>query len=619
MRNAIIMLITAFILLSFFTIILPVETCVASGNTLHVGSGQPYSNIQDAINASEDGDTVYVYSGTYNENILLNRSINLIGEDKDSTIIKGKADNENTVKISKWEFSEYISNANISGFKILQNPTAKSNGFAGIFLEYADNCKITDCIIKDSYYGIWAKQTDESTISGSTIENNEGTGILLMTFSDNNKIKNNVIQNNKIGIDVKTGTTGNTISENTISGHSEYGLRMQSGCNNNIIHHNTFDNKPECINNAKDVASNTYDDGSEGNYWDDYMGYDNNSNGIGDTPYDIPGGDNQDLYPLGYFQGGSENQAPTADAGGPYSGQINSEITFDGSGSSDSDGNIVGYRWDWTNDGTYDTNWLTTSTTTHSYTAAGTYTVKLQVKDDDGATDTDIAQVTITAENQKPTAEIISITPSTATEGESIYFHGIGQDSDGVVTEYSWSSNIDEFLSSSSTFTKSDLSVGTHTIYFKVKDNNGEWSEENSKDITINPSPNKPPVANAGGPYTGYINVSISFDASDSYDPDEDEIVSYVWDFGDGTNGTGITIEHTYNFTGNYTVTLTVTDSQGKTATISTYANVSIQPQPTDQNGNDRENGGTPGFELLLTVMAITLVLFWKRHGYIKK
>jgi nitrous oxidase accessory protein NosD len=52
--------------------------------------------------------------------------------------------------------------------------------------------------------------------------------------------------------------------------------------------------------NAQDVCSNIWHDNilKEGNYWDDYTGNDTDGDGIGDTPYDISGGANQDIYPL---------------------------------------------------------------------------------------------------------------------------------------------------------------------------------------------------------------------------------------------------------------------------------------------------------------------------------
>ena len=184
--------------------------------------------------------------------------------------------------------------------------------------------------------------------------------------------------------------------------------------------------------------------------------------------------------------------------------------------------------------------------------------------------------------------------------------------------EYKWRSSKDGVLSSESTFTKSDLSVGTHTIHFKVKDDQGEWSSEDSSSLVINPSPtpeNEPPTANAGGPYVSHVNTSILFDASKSLDPDGDNIVSYAWDFGDGTNGNGVTIEHSYNLSGNYAVKLTISDDQGKTSAISTYANITTQSM--NQNGkdsNDEESDSTPGFEIILIIIAIGVILSKKKH-----
>ncbi|MHC1571345.1 MAG: PKD domain-containing protein [Methanosarcinales archaeon] len=73
---------------------------------------------------------------------------------------------------------------------------------------------------------------------------------------------------------------------------------------------------------------------------------------------------------------------------------------------------------------------------------------------------------------------------------------------------------------------------------------------------------NNSPVANAGGPYTGSEGSSIAFDGSASYDPDG-SIVSYEWEFGDGTTDSGVSPTHTYLHDGTYTVTMTVIDDDG--------------------------------------------------------
>ena len=74
----------------------------SNGNTLFVGGSGPgnYTRIQDAINDANDGYTVFVYNGTYYENVWVGKSISLIGEDKYTTIIDGQnIPNNNTVLI----------------------------------------------------------------------------------------------------------------------------------------------------------------------------------------------------------------------------------------------------------------------------------------------------------------------------------------------------------------------------------------------------------------------------------------------------------------------------------------------------------------------------------------
>ena len=96
--------------------------------------------------------------------------------------------------------------------------------------------------------------------------------------------------------------------------------------------------------------------------------------------------------------------------------------------------------------------------------------------------------------NQPPTAYIDSIYPNPANQGDTVYFKGHGYDPDGSVVAYEWSSSIDGFLSSSSSFTTSSLSVGTHIIYFRVKDDKEAWSTAATATLIIQGiSPPPPP------------------------------------------------------------------------------------------------------------------------------
>ena len=87
---------------------------------------------------------------------------------------------------------------------------------------------------------------------------------------------------------------------------------------------------------------------------------------------------------------------------------------------------------------------------------------------------------------------------------------------------------------------------------------------------------NQVPVADAGPDQSAYVDETVYFDGSDS--TDDGEIVSYEWDFGDGTTGSGITVEHVYTAEGEYTITLTVADNGGLTGSDTAIVTISTAP-----------------------------------------
>lgn len=481
-----------------------------------------------------------------------------------------------------------------------------------IKLSGTDNCNINDNIIRNGNNGIYLINSDNNNIHDNTIEENEAYGIYIIG-SNNNNIYENIIQKNEVnGIYLYTGSN-NKIYENTISENNLYGVRLLSS--DNTIYENIFsDNKDK---NAYDAKDNNWFYNSKGNYWDDYNNYDNNNNGIGDTPYDIPGGDNQDLYPLGYFL----QSIPIAKIISitPNPATQGQTIYFYGEGITQ--GSIIKREWRSNIDG------LLSNLEDFSYNdlSVGTHVITFKIQDNNEVwSQTDSETLIIKSsgsgqQNQAPTATIISVSPSEAEFGEEIYFSGIGSDPDGSITEFYWNSSRDGKIGNTRSFYKSNLSIGTHTISFKVKDDDNTWSEIVTTNVKINASSqiNNPPIANAGGPYTGFVNDTITFNANNSYDPDEnDTITNYIWYFHDETTASGITVQKMYNKTGEYNVTLRVTDRYGEINENTTI--ITITNQSNNQTSNGDEKDGTPGFEIVIILISIFLISYFKRKKLFK-
>ncbi len=562
MRRIIITILVVSLLLSVFYLFYPIETCIA-GDTIHVYSG---SSIQDAIDAANESDTVYVHIGTYTENLVIGKTITLTGDGSSSVTISGSGDH--TIKVTS-------NNVIISGFKV-QNT---GGSYYCVFLDSVTGCEISDNYVKNGGNGIYLDSSNSNIIKDNTVESCNN-GIYLYN-SGSNTIKSNNIQNNNV-----------------------YGIWIISSSSDNTIYLNDFSDNMD--GNAKDQGTNNWDYNSQGNYWDDYNDYDSNEDRIGDNPYIIPGGGgNQDNYPLGDFLSSSQRPIAYIDSISPNPASIEDTIYFNGDGTDD--GTIVAWEWKANNNVISNSEDFSTSSL-----SAGTYSISFRVQDDDSEWSSYVYETLVINANQKPMAFILEPTTSiTKQYGENIPFRGQGSD-DGDIVGYSWRSNIDGVISSSKQFSINNLTVEEHTIYFKVKDDEGQWSDEVSITVTITGSPsNNPPIADASGPYTGYANQSVNFDGSNSYDPDDDDsITSYSWDFGDGSTGGGVTPNHTYISHGNYTVNLTISDNNGLQSKGATYANISKKV-----NGGSNGGGkGIPGFEVIFVIMAIAAILFFKRY-----
>ncbi|RLF52016.1 MAG: hypothetical protein DRN11_01805 [Thermoplasmata archaeon] len=251
MKKVNIGVIIIFILSSVMTNEITIYSFHENGRTLYVGGTGPdnYTCVQDAIDAANDGDTIFVYSGTYYENIVINKSINLIGENKETTIIDGEKKG-NVIYVCG-------NGVHISNFTI-QHGGGGWPG-AGIFIYSSDNV-ISNNIIRNNGKGIIIMDlvSKHNKICKNTVVNNTETGIDLFNADGNIIKENNVLRNGGDGIAIADAGF-NIIEKNVLAdtiylgrahrnivkdnSFSEKGIRIWYSSGNKLLN-NTINGKP---------------------------------------------------------------------------------------------------------------------------------------------------------------------------------------------------------------------------------------------------------------------------------------------------------------------------------------------------------------------------------------
>jgi PKD repeat protein len=261
---------------------------------------------------------------------------------------------------------------------------------------------------------------------------------------------------------------------------------------------------------------------------------------------------------------GIADPPPQCAAGGQYFGQPNHPITFDGSDSSDPGGAIVSYTWDF-GDGATGTG----PTPTHAYVLKNTYVVGLTVADGCGSM-TSCQTTSVVSNNLSPLCDAGG--RYAGFTGKPIAISGAGSiDPDGTIVDYRW--DFGEGQTGTGVAPSHIYAApGLYTVSLTVFDDQGAYSScSTTAEVDIKGDPNAPPKCDAAGPYRGAVGRPVTFDGTDSHDPDG-IVVAYTWDFGDGATATGATPSHSYSDAGFFTVSLHVTDDDGATSTCSTRA-----------------------------------------------
>ncbi|MGA2681047.1 MAG: NosD domain-containing protein [Candidatus Bathyarchaeia archaeon] len=301
-----------------------------------------YSTIGAAVNQASAGDTVFVKSGIYNENVQVDKPLTLEGQNSTNTVIIGSGGSSPTAVLVLAADA-----VKVSGFTIESLNYSKTTMYAyGIWVE-GNNCTITGNIIENTYTGIFCSTQTSITITQNTVKSNFKNGICFYGGSQNNVSDNNVIGSAASGIEmagysnvisknnvegnfrgVGLGTIysvlfGNNIVGNTESGiflagskniisanniqNNKYGvfvtMQLTAPLENRIYHNNFLDNRFNAFDNSSALIEN-WDNGAKsgGNFWSDYLSkYPDagqaDSSGFGSRAYVINSG-NEDNYPL---------------------------------------------------------------------------------------------------------------------------------------------------------------------------------------------------------------------------------------------------------------------------------------------------------------------------------
>jgi parallel beta-helix repeat protein len=293
-------------------------------------SNEAFFSIQQAINAAENGSTVYVSSGVYYERIIVNKTVSLVGENASATIIDGQ--NVTTV------VEIVADNVSISGFTIRYSGWGWTK--SGVYVHYADNCEIKNNIFFTNCHNIRLNFSRWSRVTGNVIDGN-GYGIRLLNSenclaADNNvsnciggvhleyatncTVRRNFLVKNDQGVRFYSPCTYNRVFENIVCNNTYDGMITDMPGNSTLLYNSFFHNS--FINNTYPfiyrLSGNFWDNGYPlgGNYWDRYNGTDifsgENQNvtgydGVGDVPYAL-GLTDKDRYPLMHPYGSIMNQ-----------------------------------------------------------------------------------------------------------------------------------------------------------------------------------------------------------------------------------------------------------------------------------------------------------------------
>lgn len=314
---------------------------------------------------------------------------------------------------------------------------------------------------------------------------------------------------------------------------------------------------------------------------------------------DADGATATDSVPVLVQPVGATNQPPTASLSVPGVAVVNQPVTLDAGGSSDPDGSITKYEWDFNGDGTYDQT-TTTSTVSHSFSALGQVTVGVRVTDDGvptPATATTTAKLNVVLAPNPGT--VTASLPNTVSLNRTVTFTDTGANdpnAGGSITKYEWDLDGDGTYETNtgttSSASRSYSTNGTRTVRVRVTGSAGATAVATYNLVAADQLPS---VALSVTPNPATVGQPVTLSAAGSSDPDG-TVVAYDWDLdGNGSyetpGGASPTYTYSYPNVGSIIVGVRVTDNDGGRSTRTT----TLQVNPAATGGGTTSGGTATG------------------------
>jgi parallel beta-helix repeat protein len=258
-------------------------SAIARNGTLIVDSESSdpsiFRTIQAAIDNATSGDTILVRKGAYNESVEVTKSVFLVGEDRDQTVVNGQD--------ADFVISIMADDVSIKGFTIRKSFARTLD--SGIRAT-SNNNTISHNKIIGIYDGIVLSSSVYNTVSDNIMISNSNTGASLY-WSSLNEFSDNAILNNTTGISLVI-SSNNKFSGNTVANNS-VGVSISLNSPSNAFYRNNFYDAIQIWSGTRNV----WDYAGEGNFWSNFNGTDSDPDGIADVPYIIDES-NRDNNPL---------------------------------------------------------------------------------------------------------------------------------------------------------------------------------------------------------------------------------------------------------------------------------------------------------------------------------